>query len=303
MKNVINYFYNLQPDNIRQQGKQFRFDIDNNSYVFLPYCRLETEIKDLQLLATFLLSLGIYCHQFVFNINSTIITVVNNKPYVLLLVYLKNNRILLFEDLIWFTEIKSLPDVKSLRTDDWFSLWTRKIDYFEYQVNQFGKTYPLLRESFSYFVGMAEIGISLLKRINNNYKATLSLSYRRIKKDEYLFELYNPLNFIIDNKVRSICEYFKDNFFKGKDLTEYLFNYISYNNLNETDGILLYARMLFPTFYFDMYEKIIHEEEDEKEILKIISKVDDYELFLKKLYNYLRTYINIPEIEWISKKT
>ncbi len=303
MKNVINYFYNLQPDNIRQQGKQFRFDIDNNSYVFLPYCRLETEIKDLQLLATFLLSLGIYCHQFVFNINSTIITVVNNKPYVLLLIYLKNNRILLFEDLIWFTEIKSLPDLKSITTDDWFSLWTRKIDYFEYQVNQFGKTYPLLRESFSYFVGMAEIGISLLKRINNNYKATLSLSYRRIKKDEYLFELYNPLNFIIDNKVRSICEYVKDNFFKGEDLTIFFFNYISYNNLNETDGILLYARMLFPTFYFDLYEKIIHEEENETEILKIISKVDDYELFLKKLYTHLRTYINIPEIEWISKKT
>ena len=43
-------------------------------------------------------------------------------------------------------------------------MWIRKIDYFEYQISQFGKKYPIIRESFNYYVGLAENGISLLNK-------------------------------------------------------------------------------------------------------------------------------------------
>ena len=301
MKNTINYFYNLQPENIHQYEKQLKFNYNNTNYVFLPCYRKEEELKDLQRQATFFFSNGIYCHQFVTNINSSIITLVNNVPYVLLLIYVNDNRIITFDDLIWFSNISPISNVDSLRRDNWFSLWIEKIDYFEYQVSQFGKTFPLLRESFSYFAGMAETGISFLKSINTNYEKTLSLSHGRVKKDNSLFDLYNPLNFIIDNKSRDICEYFKECFFKGLDKTDDLFNYISYNNLTRADYLLLYARMLFPTFYFDVYELIVHGNLSEKEILPIIHKIEDYELFLNQLHNYLKQYVEIASIEWINK--
>jgi hypothetical protein len=272
MKNIISYFYNLEPNNIHQYEKKLKFSVDNNNYVFLPCYHTEKEIKDLQSLSTTLLSKGVYCHQFILNVNSTIITMVNNIPYVLLLVYINDNRLISFDDLIWFTNIDNLPVVESLKRDNWFSLWTEKIDYFEYQVSQFGKKFPLLRESFSYFVGMAETSISFLKNINTNYNPTLSLSHVRMKKNHTLFDLYNPLNFIVDSKIRNICEYFKDCFFKDNDLTIDLFNYISYNNLTTSDSLSLYARMLFPTFYFDIYELIVHGNLEEKEVLKIIKK-------------------------------
>ena len=182
MKNIISYFYNLEPNNIHQYEKKLKFSVDNNNYVFLPCYHTEKEIKDLQSLSTTLLSKGVYCHQFILNVNSTIITMVNNVPYVLLLVYINDNRLISFDDLIWFTNIDNLPVVESLKRDNWFSLWTEKIDYFEYQVSQFGKKFPLLRESFSYFVGMAETSICFLKNINTNYNPTLSLSHGRIKK-------------------------------------------------------------------------------------------------------------------------
>ena len=73
------------------------------------------EIKDLQSLSTTLLSKGVYCHQFILNVNSTIITMVNNIPYVLLLVYINDNRLISFDDLIWFTNIDNLPVVESLK--------------------------------------------------------------------------------------------------------------------------------------------------------------------------------------------
>ena len=105
----------------------------------------------------------------------------------------------------------------------------------------------------------------------------------------------------MDSKIRNICEYFKDCFFKDNDLTIDLFNYISYNNLTTSDSLSLYARMLFPTFYFDIYELIVHGNLEEKEVLKIIQKTNDYQLFLKQLHNYLKQYIVIPNIEWINK--
>ena len=142
MKNIISYFYNLEPNNIHQYEKKLKFSVDNNNYVFLPCYHTEKEIKDLQSLSTTLLSKGVYCHQFILNVNSTIITMVNNLPYVLLLVYINDNRLISFDDLIWFTNIDNLPVVESLKRDNWFSLWTEKIDYFEYQVSQFGKKFP-----------------------------------------------------------------------------------------------------------------------------------------------------------------
>ncbi len=301
MKNIINYFYNLQPDNIHQHERQLKFNVNNNSYIFLPCYRSENEVKSLQLLAQTLLSKGIYCHQFVQNVNSTIITIVNNVPYVLFLVYIDKSSPVSFDDVMWFTNINFMPKEDILRKDNWYSLWTEKIDYIEYQVSQFGKTYPLLRESFSYFVGMSETSISLLKNSNINNEKTLSLSHGRVKKDTNLFDLYNPLNYIIDNKVRNVCEYFKDCFFKDIDLTEELFNYISNNSFTTNDYVLLYARMLFPTFYFDLFELIIHENIGEKRILTIIHKVNEYELFLKKLYNYLKQFVELPNIEWLNK--
>lgn len=303
MKNAISYFYNLHPENIHQNDKQYKFSIGNNRYVFMPCYRSENEIKELQILSNSLLTQGIYCHQIISNVNSSTVTNVNNIPYVLLQVYINEKRPITFNDLIWFANINFSDTNTILRRDNWFKLWTEKIDYFEYQVSQFGKAFPLIRESFSYFVGMAETGISFLKNTNTNYNKTLSLSHGRIKSDSTLFDLYNPLNFIIDSKVRNICEYFKDNFFKTDDdkLIDDFFYYISSINLTTSDYLLLYARLLFPTYYFDIYELIIHGYLDEKEILRVVQKIDKYEMFLKKLHDYLKQYIEIPNIEWIIK--
>ncbi len=301
MKNTINYFYNIQPENIHQHEKQFRFRINNNNYAFLPCYRPENEIRELQILSTSLFLQGIYCHQFVLNINSSIITDVNNVPYVLLLVHTNDKRLVTLDDLIWFSNINISPTNDLLKKDNWFLLWTEKIDYFEYQVSQFGKSFPLIRESFSYFVGMAETSISFLRNTNTNNNKILSVSHGRIKSNSTIFDLYNPLNFIIDSKVRNICEYFKDQFFKGNDIIDDLFNYISSSNFATSDYMLLYARMLFPTFYFDVYELVIHGYIEEKEILSIIQRISDYELFLKYLHDYLKQFVMIPNIEWITR--
>ena len=65
---------------------------------------------------------------------------------------------------------------------------------------------------------------------------------------------------------------------------------------------MLYARLLYPTYYFDIYEKVIEDLKEESELLDIINKVDEYELFLKEAYFELSRMHKIEQINWIINK-
>ena len=116
-----------------------------------------------------------------------------------------------------------------------------------------------------------------------------------------LQDLYNPLNLIIDSRTRDICEYFKSLFFNDKLELIDIQNYFSVTNLTREELYLFYARMLFPSFYFDMYEKIINGSNKDKEMLKIANKIETYQILLRDLYWVLKKYANLPDIEWIIK--
>ena len=57
--------------------------------------------------------------------------------------------------------------------------------------------------------------------------------------------------------------------------------------------------MLFPSFYFDMYENILNEKTKEKDILKLISRSDEYVDYLKDIYIIINEKVKIPRIDWI----
>ena len=301
MKNAINYYYNLNPTDIHQYNKQFKFSINEEEYVLTPYERNEDDIKHLYEISIQLFQKQIYCHQFVSNTNRSIITYINNVPYVLLRVYINNNNKIILNDIINFINNTTTTTTNILKRDNWFKLWTEKIDYFEYQISQFGKQYPIIRESFSYFIGLAETGIMFYKNIHITTNNTFVIAHKRMKKDYTMFDLYNPLNFVIDLKVRDASEFFKERFFEDYDILSEITYYIKYADLTSYDCLMLFTRMLFPSFYFDIYEDIINNGQNEKELLKIINKTNDYEQFLKKLYLYLRTIITMPDIEWLIK--
>ena len=72
-------------------------------------------------------------------------------------------------------------------------------------------------------------------------------------------------------------------------------------NFNEKQFILLYGRLLFPTYYFDEYENIILGNTEEKSLNKILKKTNEYILFLKDVWLEINKYYKLPEIEWIIK--
>jgi len=65
---------------------------------------------------------------------------------------------------------------------------------------------------------------------------------------------------------------------------------------------MLYARLIYPTYYFDIYEDIMSGKKDEDDLIPIIDKVDDYEMFLKNAYYEISKYAPIDRIEWLLQK-
>lgn len=302
MKNAIQYYYGLYSVDLRQSNGSYEFKSNEEQYYLTPYNRSFEEIQELQKISLQLLERGIYCHQFVMNTKQELVTIINQVPYVLLKVFISSSENVSANDILFFSNLSMKDTEKSLlRRNYWKQLWMDKNDYLEYQVSQFGKQFPKIRESFSYFIGLSEIGISLLNEVK--VEENLVIGHRRICSSDTLFDLYNPLNFIIDYKERDMIEFWKSEIFKEEFSYTEFDKFLGTISLNDQEWILLLARAFYPTFYFDQYEKIIDYHQEEKILQEIIDQIYVYEEFLRFLYLKVRSRRMLPDLLWLTKKT
>ena len=190
---------------------------------------------------------------------------------------------------------KPVEDYQNL---NWANLWSQKNDYLEYQMIMLGQKHPLLKDSFSYYIGLGETAIQLVNSLTP-IPIPLSCSHRRLNSYYTQEDLYNPLNITLDYHVRDIAEYIKSKFFNGQDITEDLTYYFKSVKLSNYEYLLLLARLIYPTYYFDLYEEIITDKIPDEEIKKITNKVSAFENIIKKIYWYYKSFISMPIIDWL----
>ena len=192
-------------------------------------------------------------------------------------------------------------NIESLERNKWEVLWENKVDYYEMQLGENEKKYPLIRESFDYFVGLAENAISYLVNTKLELKPTIN-DQKVVSHNNIEISLNEPSNLILDHKARDIAEYIKYSFFNNNQNIFNELNEYFYHNYYSPYGIrVLFSRILYPSFYFNTYDKIISGKVEEKELNKIISKINNYEIYLYNIYLYLRKYYNIPSVDWLKK--
>lgn len=306
MKNEINYFYNIYPKQILKKDDSYYFDYHHSHYMFIPFKR---DLKDQNLIFNFnhiLKGRGVLTHDIIINNNKQILTIIdNNIPYILLKIQVDCDKIINIWDLIEFQK-RAIITSAYFEPTDWSILWGQKIDYFEYQMNQLGKKYPELYNSFSYFVGLAENAISYVKDTIIEQNPTpydyIVVSHKRVKGDMKCFDFFNPLEYIKDYQVRDLSEYLKSIFWLGKNPIKDLDIYLKNIYLTPYSLRLLYGRLLFPSFYFDLFSEIIEGREPEALITKFIDGINKYETFLYEVNNYINKYTPIPVVNWINKK-
>ena len=74
------------------------------------------------------------------------------------------------------------------------------------------------------------------------------------------------------------------------------------NNLSIIDIKLLISRLLYPSFYFQIYEDILLNNKKEIIITKITKRLPEYELYLSNLINYFKNYYDIDLIKTRNSK-
>ena len=300
MKNIIEFYYNIRIDEIHNKDDYYFFVLNKNHYIFKPYFDDIDKTLDIYKLNR-LLSERTNIDNIILNRYGNPITKVNNSFYVLILNKNKN-RITLADisNMANISDINNQP-LDKLERNNWEILWANKIDYFEMQVHENAKKYPLIRESFDYFIGLSENAISYLVNTKREVSPTI-YDMKVISHNSLNNSLYDPLNIILDHKARDVAEYIKMSFFNNnlnifKELEEYFhYNYYSIYGIR-----VLFARILYPSFYFDLYDGIISGKNDEKQLNMIIDKINDYEIYLYNVYLFLKRFYDIPMVDWLKK--
>ena len=294
MKNFLNYFYNINIQDIVKAKNKYKFTYNNNYYVLEHIYLNEEVVTNIYNFNMEILSNGIICNKIILNNQNNPVTIYDNKAWVLMETVDNFEKRITFQDIFSFP-IKTNND-NFYKNNNWKQLWSMKNDYLEYQINQLGLDYPLLRESFSYFNGLSENAIQLLNNVTND---DLYVVHKRVNYHMTYYDLYNPFNMVLDTKVRDMAEYFKDAFLLKKDINKELDIFLENYYLTDNEKLLFIIRMLYPTFYFDMFENITDELKEEKKIKKIIASISDYE----KLLNTILDKIGLINIEWLKKDT
>lgn len=304
MKETLEYYYGLDIENIEELDGKYHIKQENQDYFFVFYNRGIEELEDIINVSNEMIKKGINVHKILINRNNSFLTKVGEYNYILFAVSNLSEEYDIF-DMVKISEKLVLNNNKSnLYRNNWGTLWSEKIDYFEYQVRELSVEKDVVKNSFSYYVGMAENAISYVNNTNMKYGRDtyrIVLSHRRVFYPNYKLNYLNPLSFVFDLEVRDIAEYLKAMFFK-KDVgfcLDELSSYLKIRHLSFYEYQMLYARLLYPTYYFDVYESVMNKNCDEEELVNIIKKCDSYEEFLKKAYLEISRYAKIDKIEWI----
>lgn len=306
MKNTINYYYNLNPNKINQIFNYYYFYVDNELYYFTIYNRNPKDIQAIYEFNQEMIRNNILVNEIINNRTNTILTYINQIPYLLTKISININKPIRLEEIHYLSSIQ-LPYWDALMRSNWASLWANKIDYLEYHHEQNYQKYPILASSFNYFIGMSENAISYLNHAAKNLKPEKSdigvISHDILMVDDTVYSLYDPQNIIIDHKARDLAEYIKISFFRDNyaifdELDEYFkHNYFSFYGIH-----LVLARVLYPSFYFELYDQVVSRQVNESEALKITSRISEYEKYLQDIFNYFHKYYAIQDINWLKKR-
>ena len=300
MNNFIKFFYNMKVTNTNFINNYYEFN-HNNNYYRLYILNEEYNIYNYNNIYTINKELinNTLMSEIILNKDKNIITTYHNINYILLKINCNINKDITLEEIDYLSKVKIVNNNKS----NWGLLWSKKIDYLEELISENGKKYPQVVNSFNYFIGLSENAISYYNNIDIDNNMMHYISHKRLKPTDKVDSLYNPLNIIYDYRVRDVAEYIKNSFWTDNhNIYNELNNYLYKSNLSLNEVKLLISRVLFPSFYFDLYEDIFNYNKDEKILNNIISRIDEYEEYLNSIIIYFKRFYPIDEIEWLKKK-
>ena len=289
----------------------YNSNVENNEFEYEGYkfllLSVEDDEKDIIKLNDLVNSLNIH-------FNSDVVFIVKNKydkyistskdnNNICLLTYKIDNQININDfvkmHLSYFNSFSYKINIQQI-----IDLWDQRIEYIENQCltnfNFDNDAHLTLYEYTLYSIGLAINSLQYLADMDLDFKRKYSstLTHRRIKKmDKY--ELFNPFNLIVDHSSRDLAELYKNDIIS----LDTLLNICAFYSYSVDEYEYLLARLLFPTFIFDIVEDMENDKSSydyTSDIYYAIAKSNSQLDKLKSLYNALISKMNIRPINWIN---
>lgn len=297
MKNVILFNYNLNAQELMVvEGENYSFYIDYDKFYMVKVERPKEDIEEIKkIIETYPKDF----HKVVINRFSTIYTSFEGSEYILLKLNGPEHGELNLNDILSMQKMYEAKST-SLNRTNWGKLWGDKVDYLEYQVSELATPHKIISGSFSYYVGLAENAIEYFNLLDASGAKTY-VSRRRLKSPEYMCDYINPLELVVDYRVRDIAGYLKAEFFDGGEVLKEIDIMVDKDFLTPLEYNLLFCRLLYPSYYFDVMQRILEGGRDENDLLYYIERVYDYEKFLNEVYRRFSKKSSMIKIEWLIK--
>ena len=285
MESKIKYYYNLLVEKIVKKENFSLFVADNNLYIL----KKETNISPIFFIKNDFINV-------IKNKDGQYITNIENIEYVVLKV--EKNQYYIYDRFV----IEHSDTESSISTS---SLWIEKNKYLEQQILNFSMNKDELIQSFDYYMGLAENAIAIMKKIENKSEAKKEyVCHRRIYYPNNTINYYDPTNYVIVYKSRDIAEYIKSWFFKEENVKiSEIESFIKKYKLNNLDLLILYARLIYPTYYFDVFEDLILSKDNaeaKQKLLNIINKTKKYQQTITDIFEIYVQDSTLPYIKWIN---
>ena len=292
MKNVLYTFYDISINEINKEKNNYYFYFNHSLYIFYL---VENDVNIVDKIYKYLLDNNIVTYKIISNKNEELFTDVDGKKYTLLLA----NGILKY--VVKFDEIKYYPVNEN--GHDWGELWSNRLDYYEVQLRELGYKYQTVLNSYGFFEGIALNAILYYNLTIDKFNedSVVGIVHNRMFYPCYSIDYDNPLNFVIDYSVRDISEYIKSYTMSDDYDIENVLLLLRKINVNKLMFNLLFSRLLYPTFYFDIFDKIILDNGEDRDVVVILNKLDNYLDMIKEVYKEFNTKYELFNIEWLNK--
>lgn len=183
-------------------------------------------------------------------------------------------------------------------------LWEEKVNMIEEKAIPTIKiddyAYERIMVATIHAIGLAENAIQYLAELKMDYGdhiENLTLCHRRLSSLESEC-LFNPFNFILDNAIRDLAE-----LFKARKIPDDLFiENLSFYSLQAKEASLLFARIIFPTYLFDLLETHYGDRIDVRsQILSYYRNLPQWMVAIKKVGVFFVERYGIRPISWLQE--
>jgi len=196
------------------------------------------------------------------------------------------NRNIIIDDIIKLSNNSFINCYKN----NYYLLWKKKIDFFESYYKDYYKNDDY---DFNYYNGLSYNALNIVKKINYN-NIRYGKTIKRFYNIKTLNDLYNPINIEIGPVVNSIVEYIKYEFFYNNREIDY--EKIFSISLSFSDYYYFIARLLFPTYYYDLFKDNIIK----KDYVIISNRINSYIPYIKRIIlSIKKRHLKMPFLDYI----